>query len=589
MIAALLCGVEETTGEFPGRNLFPLIGRPLMLYPLLAARHATCVDAVFLSTDSKAMSDIAAANGAMVILRPPELCRKGIPFEKIVEHAIAAISSRGNELEAVVVLLCNAPTVNPEIIETAIGMLRADRTADAVATVGRHNEFNPLRAKKISPQGVLEAAIGDAAAVGAEDRDRFGSVYFIDGALMALRTTSFRLEAAHTPRPAYAWLGSRVLPLVRECGADIDYEWQIPMAEFWLRRQGFSEALTPYEKVAARPAVAAAAPPATARLPFRTLITTVPFGAIEATPVRLLEEAKIPFTINPLGRKLKEDELAELAQGYEILIAGTEPITAKVMDAAPSLKLIARVGIGLDNVDLQAARERGIQVSYTPEAPSTAVAELTVAQMLALLRMTNRADRGLRQGVWKRWTGRRLALMTVGIVGMGRIGKLVARHLAGFGTRILANDLVPDRAFASARGIEWVDKEILYRTADVITLHVPLTSQTREMISAREMAMMKPGVLLVNTARGGIVHEADLAEALRTERLGGAAIDVFEREPYSGELAALENCLMTCHMGSCSDDCRLRMEVEATEDAVRFCQGEPLLQPVPEQEYQING
>src|SRR5262249_4468906 len=248
--------------------------------------------------------------------------------------------------------------------------------------------------------------------------------------------------------------------------------------------------------------------------------------------------------------------------------------------------LIAHTGIGLDNIPLAAARARGIAVTYTPSAPSPAVAEFAIGQMLALLRGTVNADRGMRQGVWNRWVGRRLSGLTIGVIGVGRVGRLVIQHLRAFRpARTLANDLITDDSFAKQTGCIWIDKGTIFREADVITLHVPLTRQTRHMIGPHELEIMKPDVILINTARGGIVDETALAVALRRRPSFSAAIDVFEEEPYTGELTALENCLVSCHMGSCTRDCRLQMELEAAQEVVRYFRREPFLMPVPEAEY----
>ena len=318
----------------------------------------------------------------------------------------------------------------------------------------------------------------------------------------------------------------------------------------------------------------------------RVLITTVPFGAHNHLPIDLLESIGVEFEINPLGRRLKEEELAEMAAHVEILIAGTEPITARVMDAAPDLKLISRVGIGLDNIDLLAARDRGIAVSYTPEAPAPAVAELTIGLMLSLLRQVHVANLKMHQGEWHRQMGRRIPEVTIGIIGTGRIGGRVLRRLAGFGTpRVLVNDLDPKPDLAPELKLEWVGKDTIYREADVISLHLPMTKQTRNMIRREQLLMMKPDALLINTSRGGIVNEGDLFEVLSSGHLGGAAIDVFQDEPYEGSLGEIDRCLLTCHMGSMSIDCRSRMEIEATEEAVRYLRGLPLQCTVPEDEY----
>jgi len=374
----------------------------------------------------------------------------------------------------------------------------------------------------------------------------------------------------------------------------VDYAWQIPAVEEWLRRRGFTEIETPYAPPpkktphAAVSRTTAASRSATER---RVLITTIPFGQVNRQPLDLLEAAGIEYVMNPLGRRLKEEELAELIGGFGVLIAGTEPITAKVMDAAPHLRLISRVGVGLDSVDLNAARTRGIHVTYTPDAPSPAVAELTVGMMLTLLRDISGADRNMRNGIWHRAMGRRLSELTVGVIGVGRIGKRVIRHLVGGfpGVQILGNDTVPDISFGQSCGLQWVDKETIYREADIVTLHLPLTAQTRNLITAHEIQIMKPTALLINTSRGNMIDERDLAAALRAGCLEGAAIDVFEHEPYSGELVTLERCLLTCHMGSMSQDCRYHMELEATEEVLRFLRNEALLRLVPDTEYVLSG
>jgi D-3-phosphoglycerate dehydrogenase len=291
--------------------------------------------------------------------------------------------------------------------------------------------------------------------------------------------------------------------------------------------------------------------------------------------------------LNPQKRRLKEEELAGIIGPYEALIAGTEPITERVIHNATNLRLIARVGIGLDSVDLRAARSRNILVTYTPSAPSPAVAELALAQMLALLRKTTLVDREMRHGTWHRHIGRRLGLMTVGIIGVGRIGRLLLKHLQGWSPRILVNDLLVDQELARQTGCVWADVETIYREADIISLHVPLTTRTRGMIGERELSLMKHGAILINTARGELVNEAALAAALRARPDLSAAIDVFAEEPYNGELTGLQNCLLSAHMGSATRDCRLRMEFEAAQEVVRYFRGESPAIPVPEEEYAI--
>jgi len=320
----------------------------------------------------------------------------------------------------------------------------------------------------------------------------------------------------------------------------------------------------------------------------KALITTVPFGTKDRLPLELMKNAGIDYLINPVGRRLTENELAELVSDFDVIIAGTEPITAKVMDRASNLRLISRVGIGLDSVDLGAARDRGIHVSYTPDAPAPAVAELTVGLMLSLLRSIHLSNAVMHNGGWDRVFGRRLAEITVGIIGVGRVGSRVLSCINGFAVpRVLANDLTPNRELNRGFELEWASKDQIYREADIISVHVPLTRLTKNMIRKRHLLSMKPDAYIINTSRGGIINEQDLYEVLQANHLGGAAIDVFDFEPYEGPLRDVPRCLLTAHMGSMSVDCRTRMEIEATEEAVRFLAGKPLLGVVPSYEYEV--
>jgi D-3-phosphoglycerate dehydrogenase / 2-oxoglutarate reductase len=321
----------------------------------------------------------------------------------------------------------------------------------------------------------------------------------------------------------------------------------------------------------------------------KVLITTVPFGDKDRLPLELLENSNIEFLINPLDRKLLEDELAEIITDFDVIIAGTELITAKVMDRATNLKMISRVGIGLDSVDLLSAKERGIKVSFTPDAPSPAVAELTIGLIFSLLRSIHLSNSQLHEGKWNRFFGRRLSEVTLGIIGVGRIGGRVIRRTKSFGSpRLLVNDIDPSkRSDLIDFKLDWVSKEKIYKEADIISIHTPLTNVTKNMITKDVLFDMKKDAVIINTARGGIINEQDLYEVMKSGHLSGAAIDVFEKEPYKGKLCEIERCILTAHMGSMSDDCRTRMEIEATEEAVRFLTGKKLEREVPKEEYDV--
>ncbi|MBL8089807.1 MAG: hypothetical protein KF758_07915 [Anaerolineales bacterium] len=583
MIVALICGRAENQ-PFPGRNTFPLLGRPLMVYPILAALNSAQVNKVYLSTDDAGMARVAKHTGAQVIERKNN--DEAFTLEQVIQNGYEEIKKRFNEpIEALVVMIANAPTVTDKLINQGVEILRSQPELDAVISVSKHNEYHPHLALQLTQNGLLQEYSGVAETSKTD-------AYFPDSLLFVLRPEKFFKNFQQTISNTIVDVAKqKVAALVHEGYGDVDYPWQIPMVEEWLKRRGFTESQTPYD-VKAEKKIEILSPmrvKASGEVKHRVLITTVPFGEAERYPLDLLESNQIEYMINPIGRRLKEEELIEMIPDFGILIAGTEPITEKVIASAPRLGLIARVGIGLDSVNLIAARERGVQVTYTPDAPSPAVAELAVGQMLALLRGISLSDRNMRNGVWHRFMGRRLSETTVGLIGVGRVGKLVIKHLRGGfpSVRILANDLNPDIEFGKLHNIEWVEKEEIYRSADIISLHLPLTPLTRALITANEINLMKQDVLLVNTSRGNMINEKDLAQALRSQRIAGAAIDVFEREPYAGELGTLENCLLTCHMGSMSADCRSRMEIEATEEAVRFLKGETLKSIVPESEYQI--
>lgn len=585
-IVALICGRLEDD-RFPGRNTFPLVGRPMMVYPILAAQHAQRVDRVYVTTDSPAIARIARHSGAHIVERPPELTGPSATLEQILVHGHDAVTKDlGTEPEALVVLLCNAPTVTGGLIDKGIEVLLKNDGLDAVMSVSRHNEYHPRYVLWLNQEGLLTSPVDDATRLSPQE-----DAYFPDALFWVLRPRRVFEGALKTVQPNCIVNCStqRVFPLIHEGYGDVDYLWQIPAIEDWLRRQGFSEDHTPYERRAARSVVASEPTPERKQAGgHRVLITTIPFGEVNRRPLELLEAAGVDYAINPIGRKLREEELAELISDFDVLIAGTEPITAKVLDQAPRLKLISRVGIGLDSVDLPAARRQGVLVSYTPEAPAPAVAELTIGLMLSALRSIPHADRGVRNGVWHRYLGARLAGKTVGVIGVGRVGSRVIQHLVGFEARILANDLKPTLKAQTAPHVQWTDKTTIYKEADLITLHLPLTQKTRHLITTRELSLMQAHTILINTSRGSMVNEQDLADALRARRLGAAALDVFQQEPYAGPLANAENCILTCHMGSMTKDCRARMELEATEEVLRFLRHEPLRQPVPDEEYLIS-
>lgn len=268
-------------------------------------------------------------------------------------------------------------------------------------------------------------------------------------------------------------------------------------------------------------------------------------------------------------------------------IIGLEPVTARVLDAAPRLRVVGKYGVGLDNIDLAAARARGIWVTWTPDASTNSVAELTVALMLALARRVPEGDRIVKRGGWERVVGVELSGKTVGLVGLGRIGRRVAALLAGFGVRLLATELVQDAAFAAQHGITYVPLEELLGESDFVSLHVPLTDTTHALIDTAALARMKPTAYLVNTARGGLVDEAALAEALRAGWLAGVATDVYATEPpASSPLLALDEVtaarvIATPHTGAHSQDAINAVSVQTAENIIAVLEGRRPPFPAP--------
>lgn len=297
------------------------------------------------------------------------------------------------------------------------------------------------------------------------------------------------------------------------------------------------------------------------------VISTSSFDIDNNPPLQHLLQNGMQIITNPHRRKLTEDEIIDLLSGGAVgLIAGIEPLTERVFQSVKNLKVISRCGAGLDNVDLAAAKNHGIIVLNTPEAPAQAVAELTMGFILSLLRQINAIDQAVRKGEWPRTQGRLLAAQTVGIIGLGHIGRRVARLCQAFEATVIAHDSYVTQAPAD---ILLLPLEQLLATADIITLHLPCSASTHHLLNAKALATMKPEAMVINTARGGLVDENALAEALKTGKLAAAALDVFEQEPYQGPLLELGNVTLTSHVGSLARESRLRMEIEAAENLLQ--------------------
>lgn len=280
--------------------------------------------------------------------------------------------------------------------------------------------------------------------------------------------------------------------------------------------------------------------------------------------------------------KLSEDNLCQIVGDYDALIvrSGTK-VTRKVIEHGLKLKVIGRAGVGVDNIEVDAATERGIFVVNAPSAITTATAEHTFALLLSLMRKIPQALISLREGKWERtkFIGSQLQGKTIGIVGLGRIGTQVARYAKAFGMRVIGCDPFISEERARQLGIELKELEELLREADIITLHVPLTRETRKMIDERAISLMKEGAILVNASRGGVVDEEALYKALVSGKLAGAALDVFEQEPpkegsTSFNLLQLDNVVATPHLGASAKEAQEEAALEIAKQVIAVLKGE---------------
>lgn len=269
---------------------------------------------------------------------------------------------------------------------------------------------------------------------------------------------------------------------------------------------------------------------------------------------------------NPFKRKLTEEEILHLVSKHQPsgIIAGVEQITRKVMESAKSVKVISRCGAGLDSVNMDAASDFGILVFNTPDVPVKAVGELAAGMIYSLVRGLHKYDRDMKKGKWDKFTGGLMEEQTLGIIGCGRIGTYVAELLQSTGCEIIGHD----PHLASHPMIRLEDLEYLLLHASVISLHMPYSVDTHQLINADTIGKMRKGAFLVNTSRGGLVDEDALVDALKSGHLGGAGFDVFEEEPYQGPLSGLENVILSPHIASTAGKSRMLMEEEAVKNLI---------------------
>jgi D-3-phosphoglycerate dehydrogenase len=308
---------------------------------------------------------------------------------------------------------------------------------------------------------------------------------------------------------------------------------------------------------------------------FRVLITSLRLRPGDEA-VRTLEEAGIEPVFKYWHGSRTEEELLEIVGDVDAIIAWIDPFTRRVIEAAPRLKAICRTGIGYDTIDVKAATEQGVAVCITPGSNRHAVSEFAMAFILLCSRQLPANLGVIRGGEWKSYIGVDLAGSTLGIIGMGTIGREVAQRAHAFEMRILANDPKEDKVFADAFSVTYVPLDQLLRESDFVTLHLGLSEQTRGLIDAEKLALMKPTSYLINTARGPIVDERALYEALKERRIAGAALDVFEQEPLQRDspLLDLDNVYLTPHAAGSTTNAAVVGAAMAVDAVIKLLRGE---------------
>lgn len=307
---------------------------------------------------------------------------------------------------------------------------------------------------------------------------------------------------------------------------------------------------------------------------YRVLVATRSFGSTSSKPWDVLTEAEVEVVKADMQGEITEARMIEMLQDIDGAIVGVVPMTARVLEKSPRLKVVSMHGVGVDHIDLEAASRLGIVIANCPGANDQAVADLAIGLMIAIARQIPRADRSLRQQQWGRHSGSELWGKTLGLIGYGRIGRGVAKRALGFDMQILVYDpyVLPEQVEFSE--VKLTSFEEVIQSADFISLHAALTPETRAMIGESQLKLMKPSAYLINTARGGLVDETALYQALRDRRIAGAALDVFVDEPpLDSPLLQLENVVVTPHIGAHTQEAIERMGVMAAQNVILTLQG----------------
>lgn len=308
----------------------------------------------------------------------------------------------------------------------------------------------------------------------------------------------------------------------------------------------------------------------------RVLVVSTSFASTTSDPLHILEENGCEVV--RIKGPHSETRMAELIPGYAAVIVGIDPIVEQVVQAGRDLKIVAKHGVGVDNIDVDACTRHNVLVTNVPGANSDAVAEFTICALLALVRNLVPAVASLAAGRWEgsKFIGRELSGKTLGIIGLGSIGKRVAERARALGLKVIYFDVIRSHESEEAYGVTYVEREELLRESDFISLHVPSIPETRNLIDANALSFMKPTAYLLNLSRGEVLDEEALVEVLRQGKIAGAALDVFRQEPLSRDhpFFSLDNILLTPHMSGYSQEANERTSTTAARDVALVLSGE---------------
>lgn len=302
----------------------------------------------------------------------------------------------------------------------------------------------------------------------------------------------------------------------------------------------------------------------------KIFISTTSFSQYSNKPIEIIKNNSFDYSVNEEGRKLSPDEIVSNLNDCVGVIAGTEEYSSQILNQLPNLKVISRLGVGIDNINLDVAKQNKIKICTTNSSPAVAVSELVIGHIIDLLRYITVTNNLLNEGIWEKKMGSLLSGKTLGIIGLGKIGKELVKICEGFNLKILAYDVVSDNDFAEKYQIKYCDLNELLSLSDIVTIHLNLSPDTKHLLDQEKLNLMKKNAIIINASRGGIIDEEALYNVLSSNNIAGVGLDVFEKEPYYGKIKNLKNVILTPHIGAYAKEIRMKMEIEAVENIVEI-------------------